>query len=57
LTVIGSPACIVRVFCNRQFPCSAINEALDKFDLKFPKADEEAGAALDPARAQLERER
>ena len=29
----------------------------DEFDLKFPKADEEAGAALDAARAQLERER
>jgi polyphosphate kinase 2 (PPK2 family) len=36
---------------------AAINEALDKLDLKFPKADKEARAALDAVRAQLERER
>jgi PPK2 family polyphosphate:nucleotide phosphotransferase len=36
---------------------AAMNEALDKLDLKFPKADREARAALDAARAQLERER
>jgi PPK2 family polyphosphate:nucleotide phosphotransferase len=36
---------------------AAMNEALDRLDLKFPKADKEARAALDTARAQLESER
>jgi hypothetical protein len=36
---------------------AAINEALDELDLTFPKADREARAALDAARAQLEGER
>jgi polyphosphate kinase 2 (PPK2 family) len=36
---------------------AAMNEALDKLDLKFPEVDKEARAALDTARAQLESER
>jgi hypothetical protein len=36
---------------------AAMNEALDKLDLKFPKVDKEARGALDTARAQLESER
>jgi hypothetical protein len=36
---------------------AAMNEALDRLDLKFPKAGKEARAALDTARAQLESER
>jgi PPK2 family polyphosphate:nucleotide phosphotransferase len=36
---------------------AAMNEALDRLDLKFPKADKETRAALDTARAQLESER
>jgi hypothetical protein len=36
---------------------ATINQALDKLDLEFPKVDEEARAALDAVRAQLERER
>jgi polyphosphate kinase 2 (PPK2 family) len=42
---------------SRLVVVAAINEALDKLDLKFPTVDKEARAALDAARAQLESER
>jgi methylase of polypeptide subunit release factors len=36
---------------------AAMNEALEKLDLKFPQVDKDARAALDAAQAQLESER